>query len=101
MTCKCTTAERDPDCTIDHTLSEVEAQLAFGSVGVLSPVDIGSMTPEEVALGALDALLDAVGKLPLNQITTRPPLHKAVMRGLTVVDLAVKEGRYDATDTAH
>ncbi len=46
---------------------------------------------------ALDALLGAVGKLPLNQITTRPPLHKAVIRGLDVIDKAVKEGRYVAS----
>ncbi len=52
------------------------------------------------AYGALDALLDAVGKLPLNQITTRPPLHKAVIRGLDVIDRAVKESRYVPTKEA-
>lgn len=43
---------------------------------------------------ALDELLTGVGLLPLNQITTRPVLHKAVVRGHEVIDQAVKEGRY-------
>lgn len=43
---------------------------------------------------ALDTLLEAIGRLPMNQITTRPPLHKAYIQGLEVIDRAVKEGRY-------
>jgi len=42
----------------------------------------------------LDELLKGVGLLPLGQITSRPVLHKAVDRGMEVIDLAVKEGRY-------
>ncbi len=49
------------------------------------------------AYSALDELLKGVGLLPVNNITTRPVLHKSVIRGLTVIDRAVKEGRYDAT----
>ena len=46
------------------------------------------------AYTALDTLLEAMGRLPINQITTRPPLHQAYIRGLKVIDEAVKEGRY-------
>ena len=46
------------------------------------------------AYAALDALLEGLGRLPMNQVTTRPPLHKAYIRGLEVIDKAVKEGRY-------
>jgi hypothetical protein len=42
----------------------------------------------------LDELLKGVGLLPLNQVTTRPVLHKAVERAMEVLDRAVKEGRY-------
>ena len=43
---------------------------------------------------ALDELLKGVGLLPLNQVTTRPVLHKAVERAMEVIDEAVREGRY-------
>lgn len=43
---------------------------------------------------ALDDLLKAVGNLPMNFITSRPPLHKAVEQGVIVIDQAVKAGRY-------
>ncbi|KKM24186.1 hypothetical protein LCGC14_1607680 [marine sediment metagenome] len=46
------------------------------------------------AYAALDALLKGIGLLPMNNITTRPVLHKAVDRGMEVLDKAVKEGRY-------
>ncbi|KKK91845.1 hypothetical protein LCGC14_2416180 [marine sediment metagenome] len=42
----------------------------------------------------LDELLKGIGLLPMNNITTRPVLHKAVDRGMEVLDRAVKEGRY-------
>ncbi|KKL50691.1 hypothetical protein LCGC14_2303010, partial [marine sediment metagenome] len=42
----------------------------------------------------LDELLKGVGLLPLGQVTSRPVLHKAVDRGMEVLDRAVKEGRY-------
>ena len=43
---------------------------------------------------ALDELLEAIGRLPLNQVTTRPPLQKAYVQGCEIIDRAVKEGRY-------
>ena len=43
---------------------------------------------------ALDNLLKGVGLLPLNQVTSRPVLHKAVEHGMKVLDEAVKENRY-------
>ena len=43
---------------------------------------------------ALDELLKGVGLLPLNQVTSRPVLHKAVEHGMKVLDEAVKENRY-------
>ena len=46
------------------------------------------------AYAALDMLLKATGLLPMNQITTRPVLHKAIDRCMEVLDRAVKEGRY-------
>ncbi len=48
------------------------------------------------AYTTLDELLKGVGLLSLGQITSRPPLHKAVDRGMEVLDRAVKEGRYVA-----
>lgn len=42
----------------------------------------------------LDELLKGIGLLPLGQVTARPVLHKAVDRGMEVLDRAVKEGRY-------
>lgn len=53
--------------------------------------DLGTM---QEAYEALDDLLKGVGLLPLGQITSRPPLHKAVERAMEVLDRAVKEGRY-------
>jgi len=52
------------------------------------------MEREQEIYAALDALLEGIGRLPMNQITTRPPLHKAYIHGLEVIDKAVKEGRY-------
>lgn len=49
------------------------------------------------AYEALDELLKGVGLLPLGQVTSRPVLHKAVDRGMEVIDSAVKEGRYVST----
>ncbi len=49
-------------------------------------------------LAALDELLKAVGLLPLGQVTSRPVLHKAVDKGMEVLDRAVKEGRYVPQD---
>ncbi len=46
----------------------------------------------------LDGLLKGVGLLPLGQVTSRPVLHKAVDRGMEVLDRAVKEGRYVTSD---
>ena len=46
------------------------------------------------AYSALDELLRGIGLLPMNSITTRPVLHKAIDRGMEVLDRAVKEGRY-------
>ncbi|KKM85777.1 hypothetical protein LCGC14_1285600 [marine sediment metagenome] len=46
------------------------------------------------AYSALDELLIGIGLLPMNLVTTRPVLHKAVDRAMEVLDRAVKEGRY-------
>ncbi|KKN10953.1 hypothetical protein LCGC14_1031330 [marine sediment metagenome] len=46
------------------------------------------------AYTTLNELLKGVGLLSLGQITSRPPLHKAVDRGMEVIGRAVKEGRY-------
>ncbi len=43
---------------------------------------------------ALDKLLKAVGQLPLNFLQDHPNLYQATMRGLQVIDKAVKENRY-------
>ena len=51
-------------------------------------------TPHQEAYKTLDELLKAVGQLPMNFIMDRPPLQKAVNRGLEAIDLAVKEGHY-------
>ena len=42
----------------------------------------------------MDDLLKAVGNLPMNFITDRPPLHRAVEQGHMVIDDAVREGHY-------
>ena len=55
------------------------------------------MSDQEV-YEALDALLEGVGLLPLNNVTTRPRLHEAVIRGTALIDKAVKEGRYVSTE---
>ncbi len=83
MPCKCNSTFRDPECTISHVWPA-------GWAGQ-------EMTMQErikEAYAALDALLEGMGRLPINQITTRPPLHQAFIRGLKVIDEAVKEGRY-------
>lgn len=49
---------------------------------------------------ALDQLLKAVGQLPLNFLQDHPNLYQATMRGLQVIDKAVKEGRYVPTKEA-
>ena len=43
---------------------------------------------------AQDEIVKGVVLLPLGQITSRPPLYKAVDQGMEVLDRAVKEGRY-------
>ncbi len=48
--------------------------------------------------GTLDRLLSGIGLLPLGQVTSRPVLHKAVDRGMEVLDRAVREGRYVPQD---
>lgn len=92
MPCKCNTQRRDPDCPIPHTLSSLEAKMAFPNL------DREPDQTEEVydltAYAALDMLLKATGLLPMSQITSRPVLHKAIDRSMEVLDLAVKEGRY-------
>ncbi len=90
MPCRCNTDKRDPDCTIEHTLSESLAATAFPNLDRDARALPGVYT-------ALDALLKGVGLLPLNQITTRPVLHKAVDSATEVLDRAVKEGRYVAS----
>jgi len=92
MPCKCNTSKRDLGCTIDHSMSELQAAIAFPNL------DREPDQTEEVydltAYAALDMLLKATGLLPMNQISTRPVLHKAIDRALGVLDRAVKEGRY-------
>ncbi len=51
---------------------------------------------EQQIYEVLDELLKGIGLLPLGQVTSRPVLHKAVDRGMEVLDKAVKEGRYVA-----
>ncbi|KKM13989.1 hypothetical protein LCGC14_1710670 [marine sediment metagenome] len=84
--CRCNTANRDPDCHIDHTLSAMEADMAFPGYFTIGHA--------EELYKVLDELLKGVGLLPLGQVTSRPVLHKAVDRGMEVLDKAVKEGRY-------
>ena len=44
---------------------------------------------------ALDNLIDHIGNdLPPDVVNSRPALKSAVIRGLKVIDRAVKEGRY-------
>ena len=95
MPCKCNTARRDPECTIPHTLSELEVGMAFPALDREHSSEFtGELADCREIYKTLDELLKGVGLLSLGQITSRPILHKAVDQAMLVLDRAIKEGRY-------